>query len=174
MNIHPFVVHFPVAFLSVYCLAELVRFRFIASKAYWFYIKATLAIIGGAGAVAAYLSGKLAGELVGKSPLIELHSKFGKASAILFGIIAALYAIAWLTRLDIVNRIEGSMNLKNLPAYSWLKKLVNYFVDSFLMVPPALVGLACIVITGALGGAIVFGPDVDPFVRIIYDLVVRF
>ena len=26
-------------------------------------------------------------------------------------------------------------------------------------------------ITGALGGAIVYGPDIDPFVRTIYDLL---
>ena len=34
----------------------------------------------------------------------------------------------------------------------------------------ALVGIVVITITGALGGAIVYGPEVDPIVSVIYHL----
>lgn len=173
MNIHPFIVHFPVAFLSVYSLMELIRIRYITSAVYWFYIKASLVIIGTGGAAAAYLSGELAEELTGESQLIEIHSRWAKLSVIIFGLIAGLYVIAWLSRLELFARIENSLNLNNSITYTMLKKILNYTVESFLMILPALAGLACIVITGGLGGAIVYGPDIDPFVRIIYDIFAR-
>lgn len=177
MNIHPFIVHFPVAFLSVYSLMELVRIRFITSTAYWFYIKASLVIIGTLGAGAAYKSGDFAKELLNDPSLhqlIEIHSKWAKLSTVLFGLIAALYAVAWLSRLEIINRIENYSKLNEVLIYAISKKIINYLVESFLMILPALIGLVAIVITGALGGVIVYGPDVDPFARIIYDLMYRF
>ena len=173
MNIHPFIVHFPVAFLSVYSLMELIRIHYITSTGYWFYIKASLVIIGTAGAGAAYLSGELAEELLGESELIEIHSRWAKLSVIIFGLIAGLYVIAWLSRLELLARIENSLNLNNSITYTMLKKILNYTVESFLMILPALAGLVCIVITGALGGAIVYGPDIDPFVRIIYSFLIN-
>ena len=40
MNIHPIFVHFPIALLTLYSLAELIRWRRITELAYWFYVKA--------------------------------------------------------------------------------------------------------------------------------------
>lgn len=168
MNIHPFLVHFPIAFLSVYSLMELIRIRYIASASYWFYIKASLVIIGSAGAVAAYLSGEVAEELFGETRLVETHSQWAEMSTIIFGSIAILYAISWLSRLEIFS------SLNSVPAYTVIKRLINYLTDSFIMILPAFAGLISIVITGALGGAIVYGPDIDPFVRFIYDTVREF
>jgi len=34
----------------------------------------------------------------------------------------------------------------------------------------ALIGAVCLTITGALGGAMVYGPTSDPFVSFIYTL----
>lgn len=171
MNPHPFIVHFPVAFLSVYCLLELVRIRYITSAVYWFYVKASMVIIGTAGAGAAYLTGEIAEELYGKTELVEIHSKFAKLSVIVFCVISAIYIVAWLSRLELLGKIENALKLNENSVYMFLKKALNYFAESFIMILPALVGLVCIVITGALGGALVYGPDIDPFVRIIYDLV---
>ena len=128
-------------------------------------------MIGAAMAGAAYLSGEIAEELVGESRLIEIHSQWAKMTVVIFGFIAVCYAIAWFSRLEIAGRIEDSLKLKDVSAYIKVKKLINYLVGSSVMVLPALAGLACVLVTGALGGAIVYGPDVDPFVRIIYNLV---
>ena len=174
MNPHPFIVHFPVAFLSVYCLLELVRIRYITSAFYWFYIKASMVIIGTVGAGAAYLSGEIAEELYGETQLVEIHSKFAKLSVVIFGLIAALYVISWLSRLELVQKLENYFGLNENRFYVFFRRIPNYLTDSFIMVLPALAGLVCIVITGALGGALVYGPDVDPAVRIIYDLVVSY
>lgn len=174
MNIHPFLVHFPIAFLSVYGFMELVRIKYITSAIYWFYIKASLVIIGSAGAVVAYLSGEAAEEFFGETRLIETHSQWAEIATIIFGSIAGLYVIVWLIRLEVFNRFENSLNLNNLQAYRIIKSTTNYVVNSFIMILPASVGLISIVITGALGGAIVYGPDIDPFVRFIYDMVMGF
>ena len=175
MNVHPIIVHFPIAFLSVYSLTELVRLRYITSSVYWFYIKAFLVITGAAGAAAAYLSGEVAQELLSGGgslqQLIEVHSRWAKGTTILFGSIAVIYAIAWISRLEMVKHLENYMKLNEQLAYQTAKRAVNYLVNSFIMIIPALVGLVCVLVTGALGGAIVYGPDADPFVRIIYNLV---
>src|SRR3989344_5136632 len=105
MNIHPIIVHFPIAFLSVYGVLELVRLRYITSAMYWFYIKASIVMIGAAMAGAAYLSGEIAEELVGESRLIEIHSQWAKMTVVIFGFIAVCYAIAWFSRLEIAGRI---------------------------------------------------------------------
>lgn len=171
MNIHPFLVHFPIAFLSVYGLMELIRIRYITSASYWFYVKASLVIIGSMGAVAAYLSGEEAEELFGETRLVEIHSQWAEMATIIFGSIAVLYVIAWLFRLEIFNRFENLLNLNNLRVYVIIKRIISYLVGSFIMILPAFAGLVSIVITGALGGAIVYGPDIDLFVRFIYDAV---
>jgi len=49
-------------------------------------------------------------------------------------------------------------------------RIINATIESPLLAIPALIGLAAIVVTGALGAAIVYGPDIDPFVKIIYSL----
>lgn len=176
MNIHPFLVHFPIAFLSVYSLAELVRFRFITSRIYWFYIKASFAIIGALGAGVAYKTGKIARDLLGEGGLdqfVEIHSRWAKLSTVIFGFIAVLYALAWISRSETMGRIESHFKLGEIWIYTISKKAVNYLVNSAIMVVPAFVGLVSIVVTGALGGALVYGPDIDPFVRFIYDLILR-
>ena len=170
MNVHPFIVHFPVALLSIYCL----RVRSLTSAPYWFYVKGSFVIIGASGAGAAYKSGEWAKELLGDNgleQLIETHARWAKLSTLLFGLIAILYIAAWISRSETLRKVEEWMGLNNLWLYTALKKTGNYLVDSFLMILPALIGLAGIVITGALGGAIVYGPDIDPFVRTIYDLL---
>ena len=46
MNIHPLLVHFPIALLTIYSLLELVPFKQIYRQSYWFYTKAIILIIG--------------------------------------------------------------------------------------------------------------------------------
>jgi hypothetical protein len=39
--------------------------------------------------------------------------------------------------------------------------------------PLALIGVLAITITGALGGVIAFGPDIDPAATFFYNLLVK-
>ena len=58
MDLHPIIVHFPVALLTLYGIFELFSVRRIARKPYWFYVKAVLVIFGALGALAAWLTGE--------------------------------------------------------------------------------------------------------------------
>lgn len=47
MNIHPFLVHFPIALFCVYTILECVRFQVVIKQPYWFYLKAGIVIMTG-------------------------------------------------------------------------------------------------------------------------------
>ena len=167
-NVHPIIVHFPVALLTVYALAELARFKFVLAKPYVFYVKAVLVIVGALGAGAAYLSGDLVAEQIGETPLIETHSQWGIATAIIFGAIALSYAVLWIER-----ERKPASQPTTVGAWPKLVRLAKMLVETPAAPVAALVGLACVTVTGALGGAIVYGPDIDPFVKVIYGLLIR-
>ncbi len=163
MNIHVVFVHFPVALLTIYAILELAHFRKLAALPYWFYLKAAFAILGELGALAAFLTGETAeAQFYGNHlvrPLIETHSTFGLMTVLVFGVIALLYAIAWLGRAGLLTRWHASLR-----AVTIIEKVLAGWCMPFA----ALIGLALVTITGALGGAIAFGPDVDPISKIVY------
>jgi uncharacterized membrane protein len=169
MNIHPIFVHFPIAFLTIYAIAELIRFKKIMSLPYYFYIKAVLVILGSLTSFIAMQTGEMAEEILSeRSQLVEKHSAFANISAYIFGFISIVYVIHWYK----LSQEGKKMELVDIPS----KKiqvfiLVEKIYRSILIPILALIGLATITITGALGGAIVYGQNIDPFVNFIYSLV---
>jgi uncharacterized membrane protein len=157
MNLHVIFVHFPVALLTVYGVLELAHFRRLRALPYWFYLKGAFLILGELGALAAFFTGDAAERaLRGNSairPLIDTHSTFGALTAAFFGLLALLYLAAWFGRARRSDRLTGA---------------VERFLASSWMPVFGIIGLALITITGALGGAIAFGPDVDPLSKVIY------
>lgn len=171
MNVHPLIVHFPVALLTVYALLELAtRIPRLARKAYLFHVKAAFLIIGSAGSVAAYLSGDAIENLFSGDPaaarLVETHSHWAAATVAIFGVLALCYAIGWLEK-------ELDSRGASARAVGPASRLRMAVLDTPLAPILALAGLACVTVTGALGGAIVYGPDVDPVVKAITSLVIR-
>lgn len=57
MDLHPLVIHFPIAFLTIYAVFELIRFRRVIDEPHWLYVKKVLIIIGWAGSIVAALTG---------------------------------------------------------------------------------------------------------------------
>lgn len=162
MNIHPIVVHFPIALLVIYGVCELIRFKIISEKPYWFYIKAFLSIVGILGAFVAYQAGeaiehKFEAEY---GAVMRMHANFARISIVIFGILAVSYFVAW------VNRVKS-------PSW-WLWKLATRIqllvLETPIVILLAILGLATISITGALGASIAHGPDSDIFVNFIYQL----
>lgn len=170
MNIHPIFVHFPIALLTIYALLELARFKPIRNLPYLFDIKAFLVIVGFFSALVTVQTGNLAGEGVPSGPirnLVETHSFFANISVYIFGLIALVYFLKWIDLSSADRYIIASPFGKIWIA---VKKQTGYILRSPLLPFIALAGLLSITITGALGGAIVYGPDVDPFVHFIYGL----
>lgn len=147
MDIHPLIVHFPIALLTLYAVFELIRFNKVLEKPYWFYIKAALVIVGELLALLTILFSPEDGEM----RIVEVHESFATATAIVFGLIALNYLIHWMKR-------EGwFIRIPTLPNWS--------------LVILAVIGLVCITITGGLGGAIVYGTEFDPLMAPIFKLL---
>jgi uncharacterized membrane protein len=172
MNLHPLFVHFPIALLTIYALLECVRIKRVQQAAATFYVKAVLVIVGFVSSIATYLSGEAIEDLVRGNrtlnQLVETHSNFALATIIVFGILAAAYKVQWIKR-------DGASLLPNLSKRAFMLKLYtvsDILLKPFVCVPLAVLGLILVTITGALGGSIVYGPDVDPAVKFIYQLII--
>ena len=145
MDIHPIVVHFPIALLTLYAVFELFRFKKVLERPYWFHIKAILAILGEVSALLAFLTGN---EIEGNR-LVEMHQQFAGMSILIFGVIALGYLFEWF----------------------WPVKASLFVMRPYIIIPLALLGLAVLTITGGLGGAIVYGTQFDPFMAPIFKFL---
>ncbi len=91
MNIHPILVHFPIALLTLYAVCELLPLKALTRQTYWFYVKAVLVITGTLGGVAAYLAGEAIEDqfkTASLSSLVETHSTFAITSILIFAILS--------------------------------------------------------------------------------------
>jgi uncharacterized membrane protein len=156
-SLHPILVHFPIALLSIYAILECIRFK-------KFEIKAFLVILGSVASLAALASGpegSAARAWTGFSPsqafnLVETHSTCAGITTIVFAVLALSYIIMLLGK------------KYSVPAF--ILKIGSFVQKTWVAVPLASIGLIAVLLTGGLGGAIVYGPDIDPFVSVIYHL----
>lgn len=149
---HQILVHFPIALLTVYALFELARFKRVTSSSWWAPVKAAFVIIGSLSSLATFASGQKI--IMGAETLpriVEVHRSFGILAIVTFGLMAVSYAI-----------------LLRKPDSRFAKIMTTWWIA----VPLALLGLFFITGTGALGGAMVFGPDIDPAARFFFDTFV--
>jgi uncharacterized membrane protein len=175
MNIHPIFVHFPIALLTVYAILELIRFKKITDQTWFEYVKGSFVIIGALSSSLALQTGELAEELYEKnnevSNLIETHANWAGFASYLFAILAVLYAIHFVIKSPLHIKIQNTF-VK--PFWLFIVSISEtLFKTVWFMMIASFVGIIAITITGALGGAIVYGPDVDPVVKIIYSLLVK-
>ncbi len=171
MNFHPIIVHFPIALLSLYCVMEFIRFKKISAREFWFYTKAILVILGSASTVPAILAGKaVERNFPDQRFLIRIHSSWAEGTTLLFGLIAFCYLVAVLNRNNLFNiKLGGPLN----SLWQLATKLEKIILETKLVFLVALAGLIAITITGALGGIVVYGQNLDPFTNIIYGIFVR-
>ncbi len=176
MNLHPIFVHFPIALLTIYALLEVFipikiqafkLCKWESTKLYallvnpmWKHIKAFLVILGTVTVIPTLMTGEVAEHayMEGVDPaaffqsnigkLIEAHSTAATVSVVVFAVLALMYLA------------------------SYFEKTQKLFSNTYVRVVLSIVGLLCISITGALGGAISHGPDTDPVVTFVHDLVV--
>lgn len=157
INLHPAIVHFPIALLLLYGVLEIVRP--IARRIAVFDAKVILSVTGALGTLAAIATAPTAlfRGVTSLRPMIRLHETFAQSTALLASAIALVYLVGWLDR-------EGWRPIPWLSA--WCRKLSN----SIWMVIPAIAVIILVSLTGALGGIIAYGPDVDPMTHFVYHL----
>lgn len=166
MNIHPLFVHFPIALLTVYVLAEFFSVKKLKDQMWWWNLKAVLLGVGVLGSFSALQTGEMAEELTGRSQLIEVHSTYATITVWIFGVIALVYVITGIRKYLGLYVQEGFTRQIFLFLFS-IERVVIYGIPAL-----AFIGLITLTITGALGGALVYGPDVDPVVSFIYSVVI--
>lgn len=168
MNLHLLFVHFPIALLIVYALLEIISIKKLQSLTYWFYIKGTLVI---SGVISAFITLQTGEMIEGKfkylKDLVEKHSDWATFSTWLFAIVAVSYAVMWVNK---EWNLQGKTIKYITPVWNMLSKLAVYVQKRPVIFVLALIGLVGISVTGALGGAISQGPDVDPVVHFVYYL----
>jgi uncharacterized membrane protein len=150
MNIHPFIIHFPVAFLTLYALLELFRFRVVVEKTWYQPFKIGLLYAGAVGVVLAFVTGGIAEGIVLDTThvpkeLVERHELFVSLGGWLFIALAALH----------IGASKG-------------KALALRLLKTPLVPIVALIALLSMSIGGALGAAIVHGPEADLMVKGIF------
>lgn len=163
MNIHPIFVHFPIALLTFYALFEIFAWKKISSMSWWIYVKATLLFAGTLSGFVALNTGEGAEHIIGGSKLIETHATFATASIWLFVVLSVVYLIRFVLESGYIINFPKIQHVLN-----GIQNYINKY--SFLVPVIAFIGLVVITITGALGGAIVYGPDIDPVVSFVYHL----
>lgn len=166
MNIHPLVVHFPIALLVFYAIFEVLPLEHWYPRAPWFDIKAILVCFGGLGILAALVTGQLAERsfyTAGISAILHLHKLFAGMSAAVFGIIAAAYLIRWVfAKHDVTFQpIKGKLSL--------LLKFSDIILVRWVVVFLAVLGFFVLAMTGILGAIMVYGPSNDFITQFVYS-----
>ena len=168
LNIHPFVVHMPIGLLSLYTFLEVVSIKKFQTLPYWFFVKAILVIFGSFGAYASLFTGSLV-VVEFDFRLLEAHARFAVLSTIVYTILGVIYLLTWL-KYKISSILENTRFKK---VWYRVDNVRGFLMRRFVLFSLSIIGFIFISITGALGGALVYGPDIDPFVKIIYDFFVK-
>ena len=174
MNIHPLFVHFPIALLVAYSGLELATYVWPSTRrlSWLFSVKAFLLFTGAFAAFAALFTGGIAEDLIkdsARSYILEVHSPVAGVTTLLYLLLAAAYLERISDQKGWSARIVGSnsflIKILNLKRY-----LAHLVLDTWFLPVLALIAVIGMVVTGALGAAIVYGPNADPIVSFVYHL----
>lgn len=151
---------------------ELITIRSLKNNLTWINLKGSFVIIGVLSTFPALATGEFVGENLehtSKGTLIELHSAFASFATAVFMGLAVIYLILLIDNNSwVINKLKKISILNNF--YEILLKVSRKLFIRPILSGVALLGLIFIILTGGLGGAIVYGPDVDPIVKFIYNL----
>lgn len=161
-NIHPIVVHFPVALLTLYTILAIIPVVSMAPRVAWHDVKRALLLFGTLGAYVAFSTGEGAEEIIGENLIVEKHSLFASLVVIAF-------SIALAREIILLIREKAMEKNKVLPPFvlTLVKAIQSPWVEKFL----ALFGLVVLLVTGALGGAMVYGTSADPLTAPLLKLL---
>ena len=167
MNVHPLIVHFPIACLVLYSLLEIGTVCFPRRAEKRKNTKLFLLFVGTLGTRAALQSGEVASDLYGGgSRLIETHEDFAEKTYSVYGILSIHYLIWLLLLTDWVQKMVPTAVVTHI------QTIITWKYMKYIVALIAIIGMTLLSITGALWWAIAHGPDTDPVARIVYDLFV--
>jgi uncharacterized membrane protein len=172
-DLHPIVVHFPIALLiasvGLDFLSLVLRRAGLTTAATW------LLVLGVPGALAALLTGKVAGSVVNTaaaSDLLHLHKICAVGASLTFGTLLVLRLVwlaprvlQWLPQAVPATQsavVGGQRALRSALPTLYTSRLPGIVVAMYLAL--GLVGVVLLALTGYFGGAIVYDRGVGPIV----------
>ncbi len=165
---HPIFVHFPIGLLTVYAILELVPIKRLWTDPRWIFAKRLLLFFGTAGLIVSVMSGEGRVDSAGSTNVaLRYHEQFAEITQSIFVTLALTQVIL------ILNQSITSLVKKNAwvdAVWKILEKIALFLSSRPVLVVGSAVGLVCLLITGALGGGMVYGADADQFVSIVYKM----
>lgn len=175
MDIHPIVVHFPVALLSAFTAIQVLPPKKILQSNALFTLSSFLLLTGGISALIARQTGDLAAHQLGENALIRAHESWATAATGIYGILCVLYLVIILEKLLIVPAYANNRIVKYITSHTWFSPIhtrLLQVIELRIAAIASYIGFITLTVTGALGGAIVYGPDTDPIVKFIYTIII--
>ncbi len=155
-NIHPLVVHFPIALLFVYSLIKIVPFDKWFPKVAWKDIERVLLVVGVLGAFVALATGDAAKHAFHPNrQLVGMHSNFAVLATFLYALLLGGEILAMINPWIVKKMGKG-----------WFTDLLSFFekllTNKIFAKIVAFLALIAISVTGLLGGVMVYGVGADP------------
>ncbi len=165
-NIHPIIVHFPVAMLFVYSIVKILPLKKWFPSVAWKDIERLLLLVGVLGACAALITGETAEHLVRPNhQLVEAHSTFATIATYVYG---ALLAGEFAAIINAKNYIYGK-------SWQWVSAILRLvervLCNKVFSVILAIAGFIAISVTGMLGGVIAYGLTADPIAPLLLKVL---
>ena len=164
-NIHPLLVHFPIAFLFLYSVIKILPFKRWFPKVAWRDIERVLLLVGVLGAFAALATGDAAEHLAHPNrQLVDAHATFGAAATWIYGAL-------------LVGEFAAVINAQHYAFKNWrfvsklslfLEKVLRDRIFAGFL---AVVGLVAISVTGMLGGVLAYGATADPVAPLLLKVL---
>lgn len=164
-NIHPILVHFPIALLLLYSLLRLFPWPKKLGNVDWQVPRIAILALGLLGASLASSTGELAAHLVRPDrQILGAHELMASATSWIYAIALVGEAALFVKREWFDNKYLSWFN----PILSIIKKL---FSTRLLFAILSVVGAAAITLTGLLGGVMVYGTSADPIAAPVLKLL---
>ena len=173
MDIHPILVHFPIALLTLYVIFECVKFKDKAFEK----VKLVFLSIGTFFAWLSLQTGDFAAEkkrgadmLVKKT--LHLHENFAGLTTGLFLFILILYVIDYIESRD--GKIKNYLHNSKV-GFIWniILKVQKVLFKRWLIILVALAGLVAVFLTGTFGAIMVYGKGIDMITGFVYRVFVQ-
>jgi uncharacterized membrane protein len=166
-NIHPLLVHFPIAFLLLYSLLTILPIQHLI-KGPWQEIRRILLICGVGGALASGLTGELAEGLFRvQHNLVEIHANMAK-------ITIALYSALCLGEILLLTKNEwNKLFAKNASLSNICQRTMHALTHPTTVKIIATLGAITLCLTGLLGGMISHPSSTDPLAPLVKKIFVQ-